>query len=123
MNKFQAVVFNVDGTTEVVHWTPTSSKPTYQHLQTYIGGLIDVVPLAPDMDAWVNDDGPSLGLEPNLTATVLASYVASKMPLGPLVGPVVFTGGCAADGEALPLSDEAADLLVKAAALVGEALP
>jgi hypothetical protein len=111
---FQAVVLNVDGTTEVVHWTPTSDRPTYRHIQTYVGGLTDVVELARDMDVWVNDDGLNLGLEPNLHATVLASYIASKHPIQPLVGPVVFTGGSDANGDTVPLSDEATDLLVKA---------
>lgn len=121
MSTFQAVVVNTDGTAETVTWTPSSDMPTYRHLQKYVGGLIDVVALAPDMDMWVNDEGLILNLEPNLAATVLAAYLRRRAPLTPFVGPVVFTGGADDEGETRSLSDEAVELLHKSVRMMAEA--
>jgi hypothetical protein len=107
---FQAVVLAPDGSVETVSWTPTSDEPTYRHIQKYVGGLVDVVVLARDMDLWVNDDGAILGLEPNLYATFLAAYLSGRTLAQPIFGPVVFTGGADAEGETTSLSDEAVRL-------------
>jgi hypothetical protein len=117
-NDFQAVLVNVDGTAETVRWTATADEPHYKHLQKYVGGLVDVVSIAPDMDAWVNDDGIMLGLEPNLHATFLLSYLTDRQLAQPLFGPVVFTGGADADGETQPLTDEAVELFHKAVGIL-----
>lgn len=109
-NDFQAVLVNTDGTAETVNWTATSDQPHYKHLQKYVGGLVDVVSIAPDMDAWVNDDGIILGLEPNLAATFLLAYLSGQRLRQPLFGPVVFTGGADSEGETQPLTDEAVEL-------------
>ena len=123
-NAFQAVLVNTDGTAETVTWTPTSDMPNYKHFQKFVGGMVDVVSIARDMDAWVNDEGMILGLEPNLSATFLLAYLSGRKLRQPLFGPVVFTGGPDPEGETQPLTDEAVELfhiaLTHLAAITGQ---
>lgn len=113
--QFRAVTVSVDGEVQEVQWDTTDG--TLQHLQRAVGGLVDVVGLAPNLDMWVNDEGLALGMEVNHLATV-AAQVCGKFRQ-PYAGPAVFTGGADENGETLPLTAEQAaalrDLLHRAA--------
>lgn len=67
-------------------------------LQQAVGGLVDVVELAPGLDMWVNDDG-AMYAEINGPATRLARLRGLRHQ--PYWGPVVITGQ--KDGEAVGL--------------------
>lgn len=112
---FRAVTVTVDGHAEVVHWPRSGDASVLRHLQTAVGGNVDVVSLHPDIDMWVNDEG----LVMNMPINTLATNVAAMFGLThqPYHGPAVFTGGIDGDGETLPLPVRESDNLVQLAAL------
>ena len=59
MKQFRAVSITTDGAATVHDWDVTHG--TLKHLQEAVGGFVDVVALAPDMDMWVNDEGLVIG--------------------------------------------------------------
>jgi hypothetical protein len=82
-----------------------NEAPTIEHIarglegaQAVVGGLIDVVRLAPGLDLVINDEGLIRSLEPNFS--VLGAFGAL-----PIVGAVFFVG-VDADGDFVGLTDE-----------------
>lgn len=104
MKQFRAVSIDTDGVATVHDWDVTHG--TLKHLQEAVGGFVDVVVLAADMDMWVNDEGLVIGLPINETATAIAHQHGMKHQF--YVGPAVFTGGCNEEGDTLPLTEEQA---------------
>lgn len=96
------------GSITEITWAEGESLPA---LQSAVGGLIDVVQLAPDLDLWVHDEGLYL-FEPNPHATAVATVFAAQAGARlaqAFHGPAVFTGGVDDEGDTLPLSEEQAE--------------
>lgn len=89
-NTLQALRIDPDGTAHAVTLTQSEDGSTLRSLQAQVGGFIDVVSLAEDLDMWVNDEGLVLGLSLNPVGSVIAAGYGARQPY---VGPVVFTGG------------------------------
>lgn len=109
--QFRAVTIDVEGRAQAVEWG--TSGGTLRHLQTAVGGDVDVVPLHELVDMWVNDNGITEGQPVNVVATRIARGFGGTVQ--PYFGPVVFTGGADAEGATLPLTEEAAGVLVRLA--------
>ena len=109
MKQFRAVSITTDGVATVHDWDVTHG--TLKHLQEAVGGLVDVVALARDMDMWVNDEGLVIGLPINEAATAIAHQHGTRHQF--YVGTAVFTGGCNEEGDTLPLTEEQADRLTR----------
>lgn len=103
MSYFAGVLVAPDTTITAQPWNPDTS--TLDHLQSAVGGLIELLELQPDLSAWVNEEGRIHNLPPNPLATALAITLCPNLQGTPLLmGPVVFTGGADDDGNTLPLS-------------------
>ena len=74
---------------------PDETRPTLKFLQTFVGGLIERVPYHGQgsarnegVDCWVNEEGMLLGLNVNMTASIICNHM--------IAGTAVFAG---TDGE------------------------
>jgi hypothetical protein len=101
MNAFRAVTIQADGSATAHTWD--TSQDTLTRLQAEVGGFVDVVSLASNLDMWVNDAGLLEGLPINTIATAIAAGHGKTHQ--PYVGPAVFTGGADHDGATLALTE------------------
>ena len=109
------VVVTPDGTARIERWTPTAAGSLLDDLQAAVGGHVDVVRLARDLDMWVHDEGIFTA-----TSNPLAGRVAHALGhrSQPYFGTVVFTGGADEHGATAGLGGQvAADLLTLAGLL------
>lgn len=67
---FQVVTIDSDDTTVAVVWDTTGG--TLGLVQDAVGGFVDVVPLHPTADMWVNDTGLVDARPINWVATTIA---------------------------------------------------
>lgn len=93
------LLVGVDGAAHRRRWTTDAHGGLLAQLQGAVGGLVDVVALADNLDVWVNDEGLYL-CEPNPVATLLALALGRDAPL---FGPAVFTGGADQQGDTVGL--------------------
>lgn len=108
----KALVVKTDDTREVVEII----DGTLLHFaQGIVGGLVDVVnvrsDLLGDLTIWVNDEGLLLEMEQNRFASALTAEGEYAQVI---VGDVVVTGGVDEEGNTLPISDFAAEMLLRA---------
>ncbi|QJW38696.1 DUF3846 domain-containing protein [Cellulosimicrobium protaetiae] len=111
---FRAVTISAESEPAEVIWD--ASGGLLSHLQSAVGGFVDVVRLGPNLDMWVNDDGFALELPRNVAATGIAWHYGFRHQI--YVGPAVFTGGVDEEGESLPLAPVSAAALVEMAGKV-----
>lgn len=100
----KALIQKADGTSEVVEFEIGGS---YQFLSDAVGGLIELVHIAPTLDMWVNENFIAEAEEKNLqiNAVATAMYSANADAVYPILGDVVFTGGSDDVGETLGLDE------------------
>lgn len=108
MGTFRAIKIDTDGTVAEHQWD--AAEQSLGHLQGAVGGYVDVVALAPDLDMWLNDEGLINGSGINPVATALARE--QGMTHQPYAGTVVLTGGCDQSGATLPLTPERLESLL-----------
>ena len=96
----KAYIINMDGTGGVVEFERGES---YSVLSGAVGGYIECVSLASDLDMWVNEEGKLMGLPVNPIGTRM--WRAAFGPTDVIVGDIIFTGGVDKNGETLGLSD------------------
>lgn len=111
---FRAVTISAESQPVEVAWD--ASDGILSHLQSAVGGYVDVVRLGPNLDMWVNDDGIALELPHNVAATGIAWRHGFRHQI--YLGPAVFTGGADEEGGSLPLNPAAAAVLVEMAGKV-----
>ena len=97
----KAVIITTEGEKKVAEFQVGES---YKLLSETVGGLIECVRLAPNLDMWVNDNGLAEGLAQNPHGTAL--YVDTFNYPNVIVGNIIFTGGADEEGETLGLTDE-----------------
>lgn len=107
------LVVDTDGAARRERWTTGPDGSLLAQLQTAVGGLVDVVALADNLDLWVNDEGLYL-CEPNPVATLLTLALGRNAPV---YGPGVFTGGADPDGSTRGLDPRTCAQLLGAAQL------
>ena len=103
----KAVIISTDGEKRVVEFEIGNS---YKMLSEAVGGLIECVRLADDLDMWVNDNGLAEGLDQNPHGT--RKYNDTFNAQHVIVGNIIFTGGADDEGETLGLSDTQVQALV-----------
>lgn len=64
MSTFRVITISPDGTVAECDWD-INDKSLLPALQQAVGGLVDVVALAADLDMWVNDEGLGLIGDPD----------------------------------------------------------
>lgn len=80
------------------------------HLYEQIGcSLVDVIELANTISVWIDDEALLTAQPFNLLATALTKVTTGTFR--PVYGVVVLTGGADRDGNTLPLSPEAAEIV------------
>jgi hypothetical protein len=100
----KALHIKTDGKVKVLEFT---NDTCYKTLSGAVGGLIECVALAKDIDMWVNEEGKVFGLDLNPHATRLFQNTFGF--IDPIAGDVIITGGADDEGETLGLSDESID--------------
>jgi hypothetical protein len=96
----KAIIANTSGEiTEVEYKTADE----YKLLSGTVGGYIESVRLTPGLTMWVNENGIGEELPLNYLGS-LAYYVAFQSKT-PIVGNIVFTGGCDDEGETLDIDE------------------
>lgn len=98
----KAYIVRTDNTAAVVDFDYGKS---YEVLRDAVGGYIECVSLANDLEMWVNEEGKLLGLPLNVIGTHCWETYYGKTDW--IAGDVIFTGGCDEDGETLGLPDYA----------------
>lgn len=116
MSEFRAITISPDGTVNDHHWE-VNDKALLPVLQQAVGGLVDVVTLAEDLDLWVNDCGLYTE-EINPVAGGLVAILGGPRFQPYWFGTVVFTGGADQDGNIQPLSPVRAERILKLAKAV-----
>lgn len=101
----KALIHKADGTTKIVEFQLGDS---YRFLSDAVGGLIELVRIAPTLDMWVNENfiAEAEDKELKLNAVATAMYSASLPQPYPILGDVVFTGGSDDEGETLGLTED-----------------
>jgi hypothetical protein len=101
----KALIHKSDGTTEVVEFQIGDS---YRFLSDAVGGLIELVHLAPTLDMWVNENFIAEAEEKDLkvNAVATAMYSANADGFYPILGNVVFTGGTDDEGDTVGLTED-----------------
>lgn len=100
----------VDGTTSTKQ---CNDNDTLKHLQGEVGGYIELVSLAGGLDLYLDEDGITKGLSPNVVGSLVASTHGFNQGSF-LLGPVVLTGGTDDEGETLGLTEaQVASLLAE----------
>lgn len=101
----KALIHKSDGTSTVVEFEIGQSYPI---ISKAVGGLIELVALAPNLEMWVNEnflaEAEEKGLKVNAVAT--AMYSAELPKPYPILGDVIFTGGTDDEGDTLGLADD-----------------
>jgi hypothetical protein len=100
----KALHIKTDGKVSILNF---DKDTCYKTLSDAVGGLIECVALAKDIDMWVNEEGKNMGLDFNPHATRL--FVHAFGVTDPIAGDVIVTGGADDEGETLGLSDERID--------------
>jgi len=100
MEKQKAVIITTDGDKSVVEFDFGKS---YQLLSDAVGGMIECVGLE-DADVWCNENGIAEGLPLNMIASAI--YSDAFKAGNAILGNVIITGSCDAEGETLGLTDE-----------------
>lgn len=81
-------------------------------LQNAVGGLIDLVRLEHQLDAYINDEGLLLNLPPNPVGTAMCELLNDGHVQPLLVGSIAFVGEC--DGETVSLTGGQRRLIIDA---------
>ena len=102
MEKQKAVIITTEGKKSLVEFDFGNS---YQILSDAVGGMIECVGLK-DADVWCNENGIAEGLFLNMIASAIYSDAFNSS--NPILGNVIITGSCDAEGETLGLTDEQA---------------
>ena len=100
MEKQKAVIITTEGKKSLVEFDFGNS---YQTLSDAVGGMIECVGLK-DADVWCNENGIAEGLSLNMIASAIYSDAFNSS--NPILGNVIITGSCDAEGETLGLTDE-----------------
>ena len=100
MEKQKAVIITTEGNKSVVAFDFGKS---YQTLSDAVGGMIECVGLK-DADVWCNENGIAEGLSLNMIASAIYSDAFNSS--NAILGNVIITGSCDAEGETLGLTDE-----------------
>jgi len=100
MEKQKAVIITTEGKKSIVDFDFGNS---YQILSDAVGGMIECVGLK-DADVWCNENGIAEGLSLNMIASAIYSDAFNAS--NPILGNVIITGSCDAEGETLGLTDE-----------------
>ena len=100
MEKQKAVIITTEGKKSLVEFDFGTS---YQTLSDAVGGMIECVGLK-DADVWCNENGIAEGLFLNMIASAIYSDAFNSS--NPILGNVIITGSCDAEGETLGLTDE-----------------
>jgi hypothetical protein len=100
MEKQKAVIITTEGNKSVVEFDFGNS---YQILSDAVGGMIECVGLE-DVDLWCNENGIAEGLPLNMIASAIYSDALNAG--NAILGNVIITGSCDAEGETLGLTDE-----------------
>ena len=100
MKKQKAVIISTEGHKSVVEFDFGKS---YQLLSDAVGGMIECVGLK-DADVWCNENGIAEGLPLNMIASAIYSDAFNSS--NAILGNVIITGSCDAEGETLGLTDE-----------------
>jgi hypothetical protein len=106
--KITTVTLGTDGSFTEATQLPEESE--LRHLQRQVGGYIEVVSLAANLDLYVDEDGMAKRLEPNFLGTLIADAYGFNQG-SPLLGPVVFTGGVNRAGNTKSLDATQVELL------------
>lgn len=124
----RARVVRVNGTTEVID-LPEDTRAWLDAAYKAIGCtavdrvcVIHTGPGRHGMDMWVDDEGLLNGAKPNIVAGTMLYTLTNREQSQPIMGDVIFTGGCDSEGDSLPLtkiqdailSDMAADFAQQA---------
>ena len=109
----KALHIKTDGKVSILEF---EKETCYKTLSDGVGGLIECVALAKDVDMWVNEEGKNMGLDYNPHATRLFEHTYGITDR--IAGDVVVTGGVDDDGETLGISDERIDEIVNYLVLV-----
>ena len=102
MEKQKAVIITTEGKKSLVEFDFGNS---YQILSDAVGGMIECVGLK-DADVWCNENGIAEGLPLNMIASAIYSDAFNSS--NAILGNVIITGSCDAEGETLGLTDEQA---------------
>ena len=100
MEKQKAVIITTEGNKSLVEFDFGNS---YQTLSDAVGGMIECVGLK-DADVWCNENGIAEGLPLNMIASAIYSDAFNSS--NAILGNVIITGSCDAEGETLGLTDE-----------------
>ena len=100
MEKQKAVIITTEGKKSLVDFDFGNS---YQTLSDAVGGMIECVGLK-DADVWCNENGIAEGLPLNMIASAIYSDAFNSS--NAILGNVIITGSCDAEGETLGLTDE-----------------
>ena len=100
MEKQKAVIITTEGKKSLVEFDFGNS---YQILSDAVGGMIECVGLK-DADVWCNENGIAEGLFLNMIASAIYSDAFNSS--NAILGNVIITGSCDAEGETLGLTDE-----------------
>jgi hypothetical protein len=109
----KALRIKTNGDVKLLDFT---NETCYKTLSESVGGLIECVALAKDIDMWVNEEGKIAGLDLNPYATRLYHSTFGAIDL--IAGDVVITGGVDDEGNTLGLSEERADEILNHLVLV-----
>ena len=97
----KAYIVKVDGSREIVEFEKGKS---YDVLSKAVGGYIELVRLADNLDMWVNEEGKLMGLPVNEYGTVFWTNLYGATDV--ICGDIIFTGGSDEEGETLGLNDD-----------------
>ena len=100
MEKQKAVIITTEGKKSLVEFDFGNS---YQILSDAVGGMIECVGLE-GVDLWCNENGIAEGLSLNMIASAIYSDAFNAG--NAILGNVIITGSCDAEGETLGLTDE-----------------
>lgn len=118
MSTFLSLTVTTEGTATV---NERGSEDTLAHLQSQVGGFIELVRLKPNLDMYLDEDGMGKRLPPNFPGTLMADYYGFNQGR-PLLGPVVFTGGTDSAGETMSLTPDQTMQLTRLAARAVEVM-
>jgi len=100
----KALIYKANGTSQIVEFSIGGSS---KFLSDAVGGLFQLIHLAPNLDLWVNENYLAEAEEKNLKVNAVASamYSATTGVTYPILGDVVFTGGTDDEGDTLGLDE------------------
>lgn len=104
----KAIIANTSGDITEVEF---ENDNEYKLLSGTVGGYIEAVRLTPGLTMWVNENGIAEELPLNYLGS-LAYYVAFQSKT-PILGNVIFTGGCDDEGETLDIDEQGSEWFAK----------